>query len=60
MIKYFARIMPHKRIIKTGVNSRGNVFTVYSDGSYRYVNSDGYYYNNSDGKKFISPHLQMH
>ena len=41
--------MTRKRVVEKGVNSRGNVYTVYDDGSYRYDNSDGYHYNNSDG-----------
>ena len=41
--------MTRKRVVDKGVNSRGNVYTVYDDGSYRYDNSDGYHYNNSDG-----------
>ena len=40
----------NKRIVETGVNSEGNYYTVFSDGSYRYDNYDGFHYKNSNGK----------
>lgn len=43
----------NKRIVETGVNSEGNYYTVFSDGSYRYDNSDGYHYKNSNGKSVL-------
>ena len=42
-----------KRIVETGVNSVGNCYTKYSDGSYRYDNSDGYHYKNANGKSVL-------
>merc|ERR1719322_159138 len=42
----------NKKVVETGVNSEGNHYTVYSDGSYRYDNSDGYHYKNSNGSTF--------
>ena len=43
----------NKRIVETGVNSEGNYYTVFTDGSYRYDNSDGYHYKNSNGKSVL-------
>ena len=43
----------NKRIVETGVNSEGNYYTVFSDGSYRYDNYDGYHYKNSNGKSVL-------
>lgn len=50
--KWTPKRMNRKRIAEKGVNSKGNAYTVYTDGSYRYDNSDGYHYNNSDGSTY--------
>ena len=47
--KWTRKRMARKRIVEKGVNSKGNVYTIYTDGSYRYDNSDGFHYKNSDG-----------
>ena len=43
----------NKRVVDTGVNSEGNYYTKFSDGSYRYDNSDGYHYKNANGKSVL-------
>jgi len=48
--KWTRKRVTRKRIVDKGVNSKGNKYTVYTDGSYRYDNADGdYHYSNSDG-----------
>ena len=49
----------NKRIVETGVNSEGNYYTVFSDGSYRYDNHDGYHYKNSNGNSTFFYHFKM-
>merc|ERR1712029_755458 len=51
--KWTRKRVTRKRIVDKGVNSKGNKYTVYTDGSYRYDNADGdYHYNNSDGSTY--------
>merc|ERR1719259_724646 len=51
--KWTRKRVTRKRIVDKGVNSKGNKYTVYTDGSYRYDNAHGdYHYSNSDGSTY--------